>query len=201
MPYYIQSDASDLILGRNTKDEFVIGGCGTTDWRKGADLFIIIANQLNIKYPHATIIFRWVGAFPGIELERLNYELRKCKMENKVFFEFSSCDLNNFYNSIDLFLLTSREDPYPLVILEAAKFNVPSICFDLVCGSKDFILHSNGGIIVPFLDIDRMVEEIIGFYNDINFRNKMGKNANDYLKSTHSKDEYVYNKFKELLKK
>ncbi|PVX46616.1 glycosyltransferase involved in cell wall biosynthesis [Flavobacterium sp. 103] len=201
MPYYIPYDASDLKVEKKSQKEFVVGGCGTIDWRKGADLFIVVANQLFIKYPNSTIIFRWAGAFPGIELERLNYELRKCKLEGKVFFEFSSSNINEFYNSIDLFLLPSREDPYPLVILEAAKFNVPSICFDLVCGSKDFIVNSKGGIVVPFLDIDRTVEAIISFYSDPHYKKKLGKNANDYLMSTHSNDKYVYGIFKELLGK
>ena len=201
MPYYIPYYVSDLKLGIRTKKEFVIGGCGTIDWRKGADLFIGIAKQLFIKYPTASIMFRWAGALPGIELERLKYELRKCDLEDKVYFQLSSSNLTYFYNTIDLFLLPSREDPYPLVILEAAKFKIPSICFDLVCGSKDFILNSNGGIIVPFLDIDGAVEAIISFYSDLDYRNKVGENANNYLKDTHSKDEFVYSKFKELLEK
>lgn len=201
IPYYIPYGATDLNLKKNIKEEFVIGGCGTVDWRKGADLFIVVARQTFIKFPKARIIFRWAGVIHGIELERLNYELQKCNLEDKVFFEFASSDLNYFYNSIDLFLLTSREDPYPLVILEAAKFNVPSICFDLVCGSKDFILNSNGGTIVPFLDIDVTVQTIISYYNDLDYRNKLGRNAYNYLKKTHSNDEFVYNKFKDLLEK
>ena len=201
MPYYIPSEKSEFRLERIAKENFIIGGCGTIDWRKGADLFVVIAKQLFIKYPKASIIFRWAGAFPGIELDRLNYEFRKCKLEDKVFFEFSSSNLNDFYNDIDLFLLPSREDPYPLVILEAAKFNIPAICFDTVCGSKDFILNSNGGIVVPFLDIDSTVESIISFYKDKDFCNKLGKNANNYLKTIHSNDKFVYDKFKEFLEK
>jgi glycosyltransferase involved in cell wall biosynthesis len=201
MPYYIPCDESDLKLGTNTKQEFVIGGCGTIDWRKGVDLFIVIARQLFIRYPKASIIFRWAGAISGIEFERLKYELKKSEMEDKVFFQLSNSNLTDFYKNLDLFLLPSREDPYPLVILEAAKFSVPSICFDTVCGSKDFILNSNGGITVPFLEIDATVEAIISFYNNPDYRKKLGENANNYLKCTHSNDEFVYKRFKELLEK
>lgn len=201
MPYFIPFETADEICNKIEKETFVVGGCGTVDWRKGVDLFIVVANQLFIKYPSAKITFRWLGASPGIELERLNYEIRKCKLENKVFFEFSSTKLDEFYSSIDVFLLPSKEDPYPLVILEAAKFKVPSICFDLVCGSKDFIVNSNGGIVVPFLDIVSTVETIISLYNNPQNRNKLGKNAYDYLIRTHSNDDFVYTKFKELIRK
>ncbi len=122
-------------------------------------------------------------------------------MENKVFFQLSNSNLTDFYNNLDLFLLPSREDPYPLVILEAAKFSVPSICFDTVCGSKDFILNCDGGHVVPFLDIDATVEAINSLYSNPDYRKKLGENANNYLKSTHSNDGFVYNKFKELLEK
>ncbi len=201
MPYYIPYDASDLKLGINTKTEFIIGGCGTIDWRKGADLFVVIAKQLFIKDPKASIVFRWAGAIQGIELEKLKYELKKSELEDKVFFQLSNSNLTDFYNNLDLFLLPSREDPYPLVILEAAKFSVPSICFDTVCGSKDFILNSNGGITVPFLDINAIVEVIISFYSNPDYRKEIGENANNYLKCTHSNDGFVFNKFKELLEK
>jgi glycosyltransferase involved in cell wall biosynthesis len=201
MPYYIPYNTSNLKLEINTKEEFVIGGCGTIDWRKGADLFIVIAKQLFIKYPEATIVFRWAGAMQGIELERLKYELKKSELEDKVFFQLSNSNLTDFYNNLDLFLLPSREDPYPLVILEAANFGVPSICFDSVSGSKDFILNSNGGVAVPFLDIDATVEAIINFYRNPDYKKKLGQNANNHLKSTHSNDGFVYNKFKELLEK
>lgn len=201
MPYYIPQSSSDLEVKNNKKQEFTVGACGTIDWRKGVDLFIVIAKQLYIKYPQASIVFLWAGALPGIELDRLNYELRKGNLENKVVFQLSSSDLTDFYSTIDLFLLPSREDPYPLVILEAAKFSVPSICFNDVCGSKDFILSSNGGIIVPFLDINAVVETIISFYENVDSTKQMGENANTYLKNTHSNDKYVYDKFKELVER
>lgn len=201
MPYYIPINTSDFKFEKKTKKEFVIGGCGTIDWRKGVDLFIVIAKQLFIKYPKIPIVFHWAGASQGIELERLKYELRKCDLEDKVFFQLSSSNLSDFYTNLDLFLLPSREDPYPLVILEAAKFSVPSICFDTVCGSKDFILNANGGAIVPFLDINGTVEAIVKFYNDFDYKKEMGENANNYLKNTHSSSKYVYDKFKEILEK
>lgn len=199
MPYYIPQNSSDLKLKENINQEFIVGACGTIDWRKGADLFIVIAKQLYIKYPKASIVFLWAGALSGIDLDRLKYELRKCDLEHKVIFQLSSSDLTDFYSNINLFLLPSREDPYPLVILEAAKFSIPSICFNDVCGSKDFILSSNGGVIVPFLDINKVVETIITFYENVDSTKQMGGNANTYLKKTHSNDKYVYDKFKELL--
>lgn len=198
MPYSIHPTSK---IKEIESKEFIIGGCGTADWRKGPDLFILTAKKLILKYPDYKIKFRWIGALDEVRLERMKYQIDKADLNTTVTFESAVDDVSEFYNSIDLFLLTSREDPYPLVILEAASYGVPSICFDKVCGSKDFIDASNGGSIVPFLDIDQLVETIIQYHDDEIYRTEKGINASKYLLKTHSNDEYVYDKFKELIKK
>jgi glycosyltransferase involved in cell wall biosynthesis len=202
MPYYIENNSIQKREKNPLESKtFVIGGCGTIDWRKGPDLFIIVAKRVIEKFPNSSVKFKWIGANDGIELERLNYELKKMNILNKVTFEKSTSDLYNFYNSIDLFLLTSREDPYPLVILEAANFEVPSICFDNVCGSVDFISDSDGGNIVPFLDLESMSNSILHYINNIEFKQKKGLNARNYFLKTHSDQDYIFEKFSQLLLK
>lgn len=200
LPYYIERAQ---ILERPTDikpKQFIIGGCGTIDWRKGPDLFLQVAQQFFLKYPDISILFKWRGATKGIELERLNYQIEKANLTNKVFFDLATDTLDSFYNEIDLFLLTSREDPYPLVVLEAASFAKPTICFDEVCGSIDFINKSDGGVVVPFLDIPAIVSSILLLYENELHRKKKGENAKCFLLDTHSNKKYVYSKFIELIK-
>ncbi|WPR71614.1 glycosyltransferase family 4 protein [Flavobacterium sp. NG2] len=200
LPYYIHNKSA-IVSGTNLHhDQFIIGGCGTIDWRKGPDLFVQVATQLFLLRPDISIVFKWKGAYKGIELERLQYQLEKANLGGKVFFEFTSDNMATFYDVIDLLLLTSREDPYPLVVLEAASYAKPSICFDEVCGSKDFINKSDGGIVVPFLDIQAIVSSILKFYDDESYRKQKGENAKHFLLDTHSNKQYVYNEFETLIK-
>ena len=199
MPYYIENKKNEFLNKKTENTAFTVGGCGTVDWRKGADLFLQVANALFLKRPDASIIFKWKGATKGVELMRLEYQLKMNNLIGKVIFEESSADLDTFYESLDLFLLTSREDPYPLVILEAAQSAIPSICFDGVCGSRDFIHNSNGGFVVPFLDITRMRDAVLAFYDTPADLKVKGKNAKNFLSSTHSNKDYVYNEFKKGL--
>lgn len=201
LPYFIQNKKIIVTQTLFKPQQFLIGGCGTIDWRKGPDLFLQVAQQLFIKYPDISIFFKWRGATKGLELERLNYQIEKSNLTNKVFFDFATDTLDSFYNEIDLFLLTSREDPYPLVVLEAASFAKPSICFDEVCGSKDFIKTSDGGVVVPFLDVEAIVSTILWFYDYELYRKQKGENARRYLLETHSNKQYVYNRFVELIEK
>ena len=198
-PYFIENKSTVFVEGKENRNSFVIGGCGTIDWRKGPDLFVQVANNLFLRRPNASVIFRWKGANNGVELMQLQYQIKMANLEEKVFFESSSDNLDSFYQEIDLFLLTSREDPYPLVILEAAQCAKPSICFDKVCGSIDFIKDSDGGIIVPFFDITAAADAILAFYDNPNYTIEKGENAKQFLLKTHSNKQYVYNEFKKAL--
>jgi glycosyltransferase involved in cell wall biosynthesis len=199
MPYYIESKESLISKSEVAKKSFVVGGCGTIDWRKGPDLFLLVANALFLKRPNASLVFKWKGAIASQELLRLEYQIKMANLTGKIFFEQASSDLDSFYEQIDLFLLTSREDPYPLVILEAAQYGKPSICFDKVCGSKDFIKNSDGGVVVPFLDIESLSNAVLSFYDNSNYTIEKGLNAKQFLLNTHSNKEYVYAEFKKAL--
>lgn len=196
IPYYIESKKKSISDSNQSDNTFIVGGCGTIDWRKGPDLFLQVARNLFLQRPDAAVVFQWKGANEGMDLTRLEYQIKKANLEGKVLFETASSNLDLFFERIDLFLLTSREDPYPLVILEAAQFAKPSICFDEVCGSKDFIINSGGGDVVPFLDISTLVDVILSFYDNPMKVKEKGENAKNKLMSTHSEKEYVYKEFK-----
>lgn len=55
-----------------------------------------------------------------------------------------------FYGDIDVFLLPTRSDAQPLVVLEAMAFGVPSISFARGCLAGD--LSRGGGVAVPASD-------------------------------------------------
>jgi glycosyltransferase involved in cell wall biosynthesis len=42
-------------------DAFLVCGCGTLDWRKGGDLFIQVAAEIERRYPDREIRFCWIG--------------------------------------------------------------------------------------------------------------------------------------------
>jgi len=59
----------------------------------------------------------------------------------------------------DIFLLSSREDPYPLVVLEAAFQKVPTICFKEAGGIKEFV-GDDAGWCMPGFSEENMVEKL-----------------------------------------
>src|SRR5262249_37216301 len=164
------------------EEGFIIFGCGTTDWRKGPDLFIDVADQANrlgLKDAH----FFWIGIDTG-ELEQLQTKVRELGLTKRVFFLGEARDARSYFGSGDVFLLTSREDPFPLVCLEAADCGLPIVCFDKVGGMPDFV-QNDAGYVVPFDDIKGMAEKIIFLCAHKEEREQRGATARQRVRAHH----------------
>ena len=196
--YYIPafSKSGTTIIER----EFTVGAAGTSDWRKAPEIFIQSAYRLFQKYPEAKMKFIWQGAQQsGIEISRIRYEIKKAGLEEKVIFLPSTSKMGEFYSNIDVFFLSSKEDPYPLVVLEAANARVPTICMEDAGGSPEFIQASKGGRVVPFLDIESIVDAIWFYYQNESLRKNDGECAYRHLANTHQNEDYIAKQFRNIL--
>lgn len=183
------------------KDEFIIGIAGTLDWRKGADVFSILVSDFFRKYPDLNVKFIWKGVNQNtIEFKRISLEFQKLNIAEKVSLENASKQMDEFYNKIDVFLLLSKEDPYPLVVLEAASANKPCICFAGAGGAAEFV-EDDAGDIVPYLDIGQLSNVIFKYYLDRDMLLNKGKNANLKLKRLHQDDKFILSQFYNVLSK
>jgi hypothetical protein len=58
-------------------DAFVVGGCGTLDWRKSPDIFLQVAQRVSHSAPARAVHFIWVGG------QRSGGKVRRCVKEEK----------------------------------------------------------------------------------------------------------------------
>lgn len=164
--YYIPGGSSELPEQTIKSGPFIVGMAGTLDWRKGADILTVIISRLFRKYPGANIRFRWQGASDHfIEYQRIVFELGRMNLTDRLELLGPSNDMETFYRSIDLFLLCSKEDPYPLVVLEAAARGKPCVCFKGAGGAPEFV-QDDAGASVEYLDTEAMVDTIHQAYQN-----------------------------------
>ncbi len=150
----------------------VVGGCGNAEWRKGVDLFLLIARQLLNARPD--VHFVWVGIPEvGEETRRLQYDLARMNIGDRVHLVPPGGDYLDYVACFDLFTLTSREDPYPLVILEAGLNHNPVLCFEESGGSPDFV-GTDTGCLVPYLDLSAMVAVLARLADNPAERTRLG---------------------------
>jgi glycosyltransferase involved in cell wall biosynthesis len=154
-------------------DVFVVGSSGTTDWRKGFDLIPQIARMTREKNGQK-ILFLWIGGYlKGVEYERIMYDIERLGLANRVkFVEYDQ----RYFEAIDAFLLSSREDPFPLVCLQAASLEKPVICFDKSGGMPEFV-NRGCGYVIPYIDIDAAAEKIIYLANNPSVARRLGETA------------------------
>ena len=113
-------------------ERVIVGMCGHASFRKGADIFLETAAAV----PEAD--FLWVGGWRPQEAS-----------DNIAFGDFTARALPNLYLAgavdnpypymamTDLFFLSSREDPNPLVVGEALSLGVPILAFSATTAIGD----------------------------------------------------------------
>ena len=169
-----QSKISNLKNKYNIPENaFLVGGMGTVDLRKGVDVFLQVANQLKDKND---VYFLWVGG-QNTEIEYKIFQIDKDRLDLKnVIFQTSISNPLDFMDAFDVFFVSSREDPYPLVVLEAAMLAKPIICFDKAGGAKDFV-EKDCGFVVNYLDKNKVAEKIIELKENPILKKKLGDSA------------------------
>jgi len=150
----------------SSKNWFEVGGAGSVQFRKGSDIFIQVAFHVKSKAPDAKVKFRWVGAFSADSNEELiRADLQKAGLTEQVIFEGATNVPHSYFRNFDVFLLTSREDPFPLVCIEAGMLGKPVICFNQGNGTAE-VLATGGGKLIPYLDAEAMAYAILNYYNN-----------------------------------
>jgi glycosyltransferase involved in cell wall biosynthesis len=119
------------------------------DVRKGADLFIeIAAATLKIRFDTA---FIWVGHHEQSMKSHIKQRIQELKLQDRIMFIGFDKEPMAYYAAASVFALTSREDPFPNVVLESTEVGVPVIAFEGASGAGDFIV-AQGGCLVPYMD-------------------------------------------------
>lgn len=172
-------------------DAFVVGGTGYADWRKGIDLFVQMAKEVGAAGRH-DIHFVWVGERPGgTEGEELDRDIERAAVGERLHLVGLQARPFDWYRAFDVFALTSREDPYPLVGLETALLEVPMICFDRSGGMIELVRRSldedagESGVIVPYLDVEAMADAVVALVDDPGRRAAIGRQAARVVRRDH----------------
>lgn len=118
-------------------DGFVVVGCGVhSAFRKGADFFIDVALALRRRIAEGWH-FYWVGDLDPADWhpERGRWDeyrrrVASERLDGHLTFLGTRVDPRRYMQAGEVFVLTSREDPFPLAMLEAAQCGLPIVCFD-----------------------------------------------------------------------
>lgn len=165
-------------------DAFIVGTAAQSEWRKGFDLFFPLIKLYHKLYPDNKAHFVWLGVDPVGEFyhrDMVDFENYKIQRTHLV---VHGADYLNYMALFDVHLLMSREDPYPLVVLDAATFGTPTIAFQDAGGTPEFV-EADCGYCVAYGDLYEMAQAIRELENNEPRRRELGRNAAEKVKVRH----------------
>jgi len=153
------------------KKEFFLMS-GTYNYRKGIDLFIEIARK------NAGYNFVCVGGGNSAFKEVLRQKIISDNISNVFLLDTKNKTYYHLFAYCKGFILSSREDPFPLVMIEAAYFGKPIFGFKSG-GISEFLLPEMGRITQNFLT--SQLSKSINTYNfDAHDENKSKARAMEF---------------------
>ncbi len=162
--------------------EKIVLACGVVHWRKQPEVFVRAAAEL-ARNGHRKVRFVWIGDGEG--LEDAKGLAKKLGVEKIVEFIGHRDDFRPFFQAADVFALTSVEDPFPLVCLEAAAASMPMVIFREAGGMSAMVEPPGedlAGFAVPLGDERAFSEALSKLLLDDELREAFGRTALTRLK-------------------
>ena len=118
--------------------------------------------------------FVWVGHCSDDHFERwLAHDAAIGGLENRIRFIGTRPDMSPYFLAADLLALTSREDPCPLVNMEAMESGLAVVAFQDAGGASEVL--ADAGVCVPYIDTGSMAAAVRELLADPARSSEMGR--------------------------
>jgi len=160
IPNFLYYNINHIKVTQNKKEFIVLFGGRLSIYHKGIDILIKIIQEV-IK-TNKNIKFHIFGS--GEDGQKLVEALSSKYPSNVKYLGFASNDqVENEYFNASLFIMTSRIEALPAVILEAQAHGLPVVTFDIK-GPHDIIKNDFQGKLIEPFKVEDFVEAILYYY-------------------------------------
>jgi len=175
---------------QQTKETFNIGILARISKEKNHDLFLKIANDLK---EMQNLMFFIAGE--GLERGYVEKMIIELNLEHKVKLLGNLSNPYEFICDMDLLLLTSYREVFPMVILEAMAAGTPIVTVD-VGGINEAIKDYETGILINHHSKDEFSTIIKFLYNDENLRKQISNSARRMVEDNFSLSNMIHSTLK-----
>lgn len=164
--------------------DLIIGTVGRVSAFKGTDVFLEMAMHVSamrgtgssaLAGPRAQKIkFLIVGEASetdGAFVEMLRRRLKECALDQDVIITGAQQDVRPHFSLIDICVLASPDDPFPLVNLEAMALSLPVVAFD-AGGNREAL--DDCGVLVKEMSSRALAREVVRLIADDDERTRLG---------------------------
>ena len=144
-------------------------------YEKGLDRMLQIWRIISVKYPDWQLEI-YGSSNENQELERLTKTLGLNKSLR--FFEPVK-DIAEKYASSSVFVMTSRSEGFPMVLLEAMAVGLPCVAYDCPIGPRSIIENNESGFLIEDGNQDLFIAKLSELIESKELRIQMGKSAKE----------------------
>jgi amylovoran biosynthesis glycosyltransferase AmsD len=159
--------------------------------QKGFDLMLDIVNDVLKKHTNWHLNIIGEGELEG----SLRAQIASLNLEDLVTIEPFTKNVQERFLDASVYLMTSRFEGLPMVLLEGKACGLPIISFDCPTGPKELIAP-NDGYLIPMDNKIMFQEKLEMLIGDTNLRKEMGLNAFKNIEKY--KPENVFSKWESL---
>jgi glycosyltransferase involved in cell wall biosynthesis len=151
----------------------VLVAAGSLAQQKGFDLLLDAYSTVVSKHPDWEL---WIfGA--GEQRADLIAQIDRLGLAGKAHLKGQTFQLDEQLAAASIFVLSSRHEGLPMVLLEAMRAGLPAAAFDCPTGPAEIIRHGRSGLLVPPLDVAGLAAAICELIEDPDRRRAMGAAA------------------------
>lgn len=112
----------------------------------------------------------------GPEKENIKKLIQLYKLENRIFLPGFSENMEKNFMESSCYLLSSKWEGMPMVVLEALEVGIPIISFDITA-IYPLVTNMKEGLLVPCFDVESYSKAMLTISSNDILRNDMGKSA------------------------
>lgn len=152
---------------------------GRIDFQKGLEYLIDVAKNVFDRHPD----WCWDVYGDGDDLytKRIIEKIKSNNISKQLILKGSHSNIYDIYYKYSLYVMTSRFEGMPMVLLEAKSKKLPIVSFDINSGPSDIIRDKIDGFLVHDFDCIEMADKICLLIENHELRKNFSDNARTNL--------------------
>lgn len=167
-------------------DEIVVGSVGRLVWQKGFEYLLRAIPKITENQPNSRFLFVGEGPLRN----RLEDLAKNLNILHKVIFTGFLADVNEVLANIDILVIPSVLEGFPMITLEAMAMQKPIVATHIP-GISEQISDGEEGILVPPGDPRALAKAVLLLVKDKELASKVGNSARQRAEKNFSVEKMV----------
>lgn len=161
---------------------------GKIDFRKGWDILVDVWAMVKKNEVSSGWKLNVIGG--GAEIENTRKKAEELNVINSVNIVAPTREVEKYYLDSSIYIMTSRREGLPMVLIEAKSYGIPIVSLDCLTGPRDIVRNNIDGFLIPVKDLSattnrseeekkEMADKILLLMADENLRKDMGRKARE----------------------